>query len=588
MTSNTADAEISFDDRDCLGKVRSVDTATVTLTVDDLETLQRLQVNRLVAIRMSSVGHYLIGMVDRIRRTVADEVNPNAADDDESVEANVVRVILIGTFKTLTADSRTNVFVRSLEQVASIADPAFALEGARLTTFMQCISRDASKKAPLQLGVYTLDDAAEAFLDGNRFFQRHAVIVGSTGSGKSYTTARLIEQIAALPNGNALLFDVHGEYEELGEDDGIEIYRIAGPADVQAGHGLDERVIHLPYWLLRYEALQALLMERSDSNAPTQAAFLADAIYSAKRALLETAGDPELLAQFTLDSPLPFDLQAVVDELTKKDREMVAGSKGGEKQGDYYGKFSRLIGRMRTRLDDKRFGFLFGAPAATLDLGWLGRLGTFLATNTPAPGATERTRVRIIDVSEVPSDVLPLVVSLLAEIVFRLKQWGRLREDPISLICDEAHLYVPEAGGSMDALSALSLATFERIAKEGRKYGVGLLIVSQRPSEVNRTVLSQSNNYIAMRLLNADDRSVIRALLPDSLGGFSDLLQSLDVGEALVVGDASLLPSRVRITPPKRKPNSKTRDFWTDWNEAASAKGVDAAVDAWRKQSVAR
>jgi len=585
MITTTADTEIAFDDKDCLGKVRSVDTATVTLSVDDLETLQRLQVNRLVAIRMSAVGHYLIGMVDRIRRTVADDADPD--DDQEPVEANIVRVILIGTFKTLSKDGRRNVFVRSLEQVASIADPAFALEGARLTTFMQSISRDASKDAPLELGVYTLDDAAKAFLDGNRFFQRHAVIVGSTGSGKSYTTARLLEQIAALPNGNALVFDVHGEYEELGADDGIAIYRIAGPGDVQARLGLDDRVIHLPYWLLRYEALQALLMERSDSNAPTQAAFLSETIYRAKRDLLETASELELLEQFTLDSPVPFDLPSVIDELSKKDVEMVPGARG-EKQGDYFGKFARLIGRMKTRTDDKRFGFLFGAPEATMNLDWLARLGSILATNAPAAGATERSRVRIVDVSEVPSDVLPLVVALLAEIVFRLKQWGRLREDPISLVCDEAHLYVPETGGSMDALSTLSLGTFERIAKEGRKYGVGLVIVTQRPSEVNRTVLSQSNNYIAMRLLNADDRSVIRALLPDSLGGFSDLLQSLDVGEALVVGDASLLPSRVRITPPNRKPNSKTRDFWTDWSGAAPATDVAAAVEAWRKQSIAR
>ena len=133
-----------------------------------------------------------------------------------------------------------------------------------------------------------------------------------------------------------------------------------------------------------------------------------------------------------------------------------------------------------------------------------------------------------------------------------------------------------------------SIAIYERIAKEGRKYGVGLVVISQRPAEVNRTVVSQCNNLIAMRLTNGDDQAVVRRLLPDSLGGFGDLLPVLDTGEALVVGDAILLPTRVRVAPPVNEPRSGTINFWDKWADATSTSPLAAAVNSWRRQSVAK
>lgn len=127
--------------------------------------------------------------------------------------------------------------------------------------------------------------------------------------------------------------------------------------------------------------------------------------------------------------------------------------------------------------------------------------------------------------------------------------------------------------------------TFERISKEGRKYGVGLVVISQRPSEVNRTVLSQSNNFIAMRLTNVDDQSVVKRLLPDSLGDYAEMLPILDVGEALVVGDASLLPSRIRVSAPVLKPRSATIDFWDEWSKETTAVDLSGAIESLRKQS---
>ena len=138
--------------------------------------------------------------------------------------------------------------------------------------------------------------------------------------------------------------------------------------------------------------------------------------------------------------------------------------------------------------------------------------------------------------------------------------------NPIAISCDEAHLYIP--ANAQQSVEVSSLHSFERIAKEGRKYGVGLVVISQRPSEVNHTVLSQSSNFIAMRLTNSDDQNVIKKLLPDSIGNFADLLPILDVGEAIAVGDASLLPSRILIDKPKIEPNSATIKFWSEWSKS--------------------
>lgn len=154
----------------------------------------------------------------------------------------------------------------------------------------------------------------------------------------------------------------------------------------------------------------------------------------------------------------------------------------------------------------------------------------------------------------------------------------------LTLLCDEAHLYIPERT-NQDAAAELGLESFERIAKEGRKYGVSLTVISQRPAEVNRTVLSQCNNFIALRLSNAEDQAVIKKLLPDNLSGLTDVLPILDIGEALVVGDASLLPTRVIIDEPKVQPESATIKFWKEWSNDKAKQDIATAVTALRKQS---
>jgi uncharacterized protein len=576
---------LDFKDEEALGNVVAVDTATVVIRVDSVERLRRIQVNRLTVLRSSKAGYHLIGLITRITRKIdEDGKSADTASDTGTAlpENNLVRITLIGTLKDRDGDA-SNVFLRTLETVPDIDSICFALDGKRLTAFMQVISSVAMAGPRLSLGRFTLDDDAEAFLNGNKLFQRHAVIVGSTGSGKSWTTARLLDQMAALPQTNAILFDIHGEYKPL-KGDAFRHIRIAGPKDIETGAGLQDGVLYLPYWLLGYEALVSLFVDRSDQNAPNQSMMMTKCIIDAKRAALTKAEHAEILANFTIDSPVPFDLNKVLGELRNLNTQMVAGSKGAEKQGPYFDKLSRLIARLEAKRTDRRLGFLFQPPTECMEMSWLEGMIHRLNGGRGAQ-ADKRGGIKIIDFSEVPSDILPLMVSLLARAVFTTNQWTeRSKRHPIALMCDEAHLYIPERT-TADTADAVSVEIFERIAKEGRKYGIGLVVISQRPAEVNRTVLSQCSNVIAMRLTNGDDQAVIKRLLPDSLGSFGDLLPVLDTGEALVVGDASLLPTRVRVAKPSQEPDSQTVSFWDRWNDEEPKADTENAVTAWRRQS---
>jgi uncharacterized protein len=564
-----------------IGSVYSVDTGTVLVSVSNLDALRRMQVNHLVVLRSSRAGQHLIGLINKIMRKAIVGVNEDEKDDiqdDRTVVENIVRVTLIGTLLDAVGTEQ-NVFRRTLETVPEIDAPCFGLSGDRLTQFMRAISKQIIEgHEPLSLGKYTLDEEAGAWIDGNRFFQRHAVIVGSTGSGKSWTVARILEQVARLPNASALLFDIHGEYKPLGGD-GISHLKVAGPGDLSANRTLMDGVLFLPYWLLPYEEMLAMLLDRSDQNAPNQAMIFNREVVGAKRAYLEAAHKDAVLANFTIDSPVPYNLHDVLAKLEGWDTQMVPGARQ-EKQGPFHGKLTRFIQRLQSKTADRRLGFLFSSGEDAMRYEWLDELATVLLGSTIVRG---EGGVKVVDFSEVPSDILPLIIGLVARVVFSVQQWTeKEKRHPVALLCDEAHLYIPERHET--GVSEEGLKSFERIAKEGRKYGVSLTVISQRPAEVNRTVLSQCNNFVAMRLTNAEDQAVIRRLLPDTLGGFAELLPILDIGEALVVGDAAMLPSRIRIDEPDNRPSSATVEFWDRWADESIENGIPEAVEALRKQ----
>jgi DNA helicase HerA-like ATPase len=561
------------DSPDKIGIVESVDTANIIIKIENEEKLKRMQVNHLVVVQSSKVGQHLIALVNKIMRNSSIE---SVDEDNEPVYSiqNVVKATLIGTHLDKSG-TKTNIFKRTLETVPEIDADCFMLYGESLTGFMKAISQMAiDSENPLSLGHYTLDENAEAWLDGNKLFQRHAVVVGSTGSGKSWTVAKLLEQIAKLPSANVIVFDIHGEYAPL-NGSGFQHIKIAGPNDASAAG-----ILFLPYWLLTYEEMISLMLDRSDNNAPNQAMAFSNAVIEQKRKNLEMLGKTDVAGSFTIDSPVPYKLSDLLVEFKRLDEEMVPGART-EKQGPLHSKLTRFIQRLESKKSDKRLNFLFNESPELLAYNYMEHLSKVMMHSS---SLQINKGVKIIDFSEVPSDVLPLMVSLVGRIVFSIQQWiKKENRHPIALFCDEAHLYLPEKTRS--SLEDAGLQNFERIAKEGRKYGIGLVVISQRPAEVNRTILSQSNNFVAMRLTNAEDQAVIKRLLPDSLGGYADLLPILDVGEALVVGDASLLPSRIKITKPIYEPNSATVDFWDEWQRASTADVISDAIEALRKQS---
>lgn len=558
-----------------LGTVESVDTATIIIRVDDDEKLKSLQVNHLIVVQSPKTGQHLIALVSKVIRKYAEIELEETIPGWNSQSYNIIKAVLIGTHYDKDG-LKENVFRRSLSTVPSINAECYLINGERLKIFMQSISSTSAEigDATLSIGKYSIDENAPALLNGNKFFQRHAVIVGSTGSGKSWCVAKILEQVASLKSANALLFDVHGEYSTL-IGDGFHHLKIAGPNEQD---GAD--IVYLPYWLLTYEEMLSLMLDRSDNNAPNQAMLFSSQVLKGKQKSLNDIDKSELASNITVDSPVPYDLEDLIDGLKEIDMEMIQSSSGREKQGPYYGKLTRFIQRLEAKRSDKRLNFMFNSCEQVMEYKYMNNLCRQLIE----PAIQGENGVKIIDFSEVPSDILPLIASLIARIIFAVQQWTEKdSRTPIAIFCDEAHLYIPaNITGSVDIAS---VSSFERISKEGRKYGVGLVVISQRPSEVNKTVLSQSNNFIAMRLTNFDDQSVVRRLLPDSLGDYSELLPILDIGEALIVGDASLLPSRIKITEPLLKPRSATIDFWTEWEKEKNDSNIEKAVESLRKQA---
>jgi hypothetical protein len=187
--------------------------------------------------------------------------------------------------------------------------------------------------------------------------------------------------------------------------------------------------------------------------------------------------------------------------------------------GPYFGRLTSLIARIEARVADPRYGFIFTPPDEALRYGWLASVARrLLGTGPDAPG------VKVVDLSEVPSQIMPLVAGVLARLVYAIQFWIEpAQRTPVCMVCDEAHLYLPSDGASGG--SAVALRAFEAIAKEGRKYGVGLFVVSQRPTDVSRTILSRCNNFIVMRMKNDHDRAMIERLVPETLAGVTEALR---------------------------------------------------------------
>ena len=580
----------NFTDEQSLGEVRSVETSRITVRVTDGQRLQKARVGRLVAIQ-SMGDEWLIGIIERVWRHPVElptlpEADPPADLAGVPQEENGVSISLVGTYRARDGQ-RKNSFTRAVFILPEINRSVFPIEEKSLEDFMGILSATskADAAAPLKVGTYTLDGKASAYIDGDKLFQRHAALLGSTGSGKSFTVASILEQSALLPHANIVVLDLHGEYSSMKF---ASHYRIAGIGDLKAKK---EGAIFLPFWLLTYDEMQSLFVDRSEESAPNQASELMKQVVELKKKSIEGLGKQDLLDGFTVDTPVPYRLADLIEAIAEKDREMVQGSKG-EKQGPLFGKLTRFLNRISVKTKDRRYAFMYQAPAEYETYEALHELaekllGTGIKQDGINPG------IKIIDFSEVPSDILPVVVGLVARIVYQIQFWSSPGADgdarhPIVLVCDEAHLYLPSSAASTGPLEKRALENFERIAKEGRKYGVGLMVVSQRPSDVSTTILSQCSNIISLRLANKTDQAVVKQLLPESLEGLMEVLPTLDVGEAVVVGDATLLPTRIKMAKPKHEPRSATIPFWTRWATPKAEVDLVAAVENMRRQSRAQ
>ena len=572
---------LNFSENDLLGSVTHVDTEQIIIEIVNGAIMNKICVGNLVAIETSKQHEKLIALIDKVTRKYVE----NYADEDDEIDelmissADYIKVSIIGTYHSVYG-SIHDLFKRGVEIFPQIESKCYGISGQNLQNFMNILGKDIDEDKRLKIGSFMMDKDAEAILDGNKFFQRHAAVLGSTGSGKSWCVANILEKASKLKYANIIVFDMHGEYKSLteGTDAIAQYFRIAGPGDLEM---TSDDVLFLPYWLLNREELLSMILDRSDSNAPNQASRFTLHIRSLKEATLINEERKETLKTFTVDSPIPFLMADLVERLKDDDTRKGKG-KNGPIKGEWEGKLTRFISRLETKAADKTYGFKFQPSDEIQTYSWLAKMTCRLLGYRDG-----QKGIKIIDFSEVPSDVLPVVTGTLARLLYDVQFWmNPQKRTPFTIVCDEAHLYLP-LKEEADSIQRQALYNFERIAKEGRKYGVSILAVSQRPADVSKTILSQCNNFVVLRLTNERDKSVIKNLLPDSLKSTIEFLPLLDVGEALVVGDAILLPSKIVLDKPleSHRPVSATKDFWDEWdsNEPDNA-AINEAIEALRKQ----
>jgi DNA helicase HerA-like ATPase len=580
----TNEPALKFTESDQIGNVSAVDTSRVSVGVTNSPLLTRLGIGNLMAIRGSTEHEFLIAVIERVTRGLREELaEPETEESDvlspQIVATDTVRGALIGTFRLIEGE-KTNTFKRGADSFPQIDRECFIIEGGNLQRFMGILGADVPEAERLKLGTFVADQSAAAIASGDKFFQRHAAILGSTGSGKSWAVALILERASHLKYPNILVFDMHGEYAPLssGAAGFASYFRVAGPGDLESP---SKDVLFLPYWLLNRDEMLSMILDRSDQNAPNQASRFTGHVRELKHLTLTAAGKTEIAKTFTVDSPIPYDLKDLVSRLNADNTTKgISSSTGKDIKGEWEDKLTRFISRLEAKIEDRRYGFMFSPPAVAQTYEWLGQQISSLLSSDGTGG------IKVIDFSEVPSDVLPVVTGTLARLLYDVQFWmAPSSRTPVTLLCDEAHLYLPLREDA-DAVQKQALGAFERIAKEGRKYGFSILVVSQRPADVSRTILSQCNNFMALRLTNETDQSVIKRLMPDSLAGMTSILPLLDTGEALLLGDAVLLPTRVKLDQPTVKPDSATRQFWKEWGTVPANKdALGRAVECLRSQT---
>ncbi len=403
-------------------------------------------------------------------------------------------------------------------------------------------------------------------LDPRAFFGRHFAIVGQSGSGKSWTVTSLIQNtIKAMPQCHIIMLDLHGEY--CWKDENGRLYSAFSEDLVNY---IDAMQMEMPYWLLTYSELVDLFIDRSDSGATMQMSFMREVLHQLKRKEAKAIG----LETVSIDTPIYFSLAELYRQFKVANEER---KDFGKVQGALFGQFDEFLIRMQSRLNDVRYDFLLKPKIRNNSASMADLLRQFVGLGD------RKTNITVFDLSSVPTDVRPAISAQVGRLVYEFNYWNpQRREFPITLICEEAHAYIPrEKGGQFEGAKKM----MERIAKEGRKYGVSIGVVSQRPTELSDTMLAQCSSFICLRTSNPDDQAYIKGLVPEAEGDLTDILSSLGRGEALILGEAAPLPTRVQIYKPNPEPKSNDVDYFTGWREGPENLDVENIVNLWRTQT---
>ena len=396
--------------------------------------------------------------------------------------------------------------------------------------------------------VYPTEDIRGA-LYVDAMLGKHFAILGSTGTGKSTSVALILHRISELsPEGHIVMIDPHGEYSAAFKSCG-ELFNVDN--------------LQLPYWLLNFEEHCEVLLTTDGAERQRDADILAKCLLAAR----SKGKNVEQYGKVTVDSPIPYLLtdlsQILVAEMGKLDR-----------AGDTT-PYQRLKNKLDELRADPRYAFMFSGMLVS-DM-----MASFIAKLFRLP--SHGRPISIVDVSGVPSEVTSVVVSVLARMVFDYAIWSRTEaQRPLLLVCEEAHRYVPkdDAGGKQAVRKIL-----ERIAKEGRKYGVSLGLITQRPSDLAEGVLSQCGTIISMRLNNDRDQACVRAAMPEGARGFLDAIPALRNRECIVCGEGVAIPIRVRFDDlePEKRPASSDPSFAAAWRETGDEEGIiQRTVRRWR------
>ncbi|MGO9958214.1 MAG: ATP-binding protein [Solirubrobacteraceae bacterium] len=491
-------------------------------------------------------------------------------------------------------------FDRGVGQYPTVGDEVHLVVPADLET----IYRDRGDRDFIEIGRVASSVGIPARLQLSTLVSRHSCIVGSTGSGKSNLVAVAMEELSdGFPSARVLVVDPHGEY-------GAAAGR---PARViRTGASGDENRLRVPYWALPFDELIEMTM---GGMQPRTLEALRDRVRDMKLEAAQHLADPPGPEAITADSPVPFSIRRLWFELEDRER-MTFTSRNDQTEGTrldptdpgdmdtlrppsyppptsyntapYRNQSAEGIGKqldlLRMRLLDSSYAFMFDADDP-LHPDRDGRVEEDLA-GLLAEWVGGKEPITVLDVSGVPAEVVAPIVGTMLRIVYDALFWGMKlpvggRRQPLLVILDEAHRFLP-VGSDTPAHRA-----FSRIAKEGRKYGVGLMIVTQRPSDIDAAVLSQCGTMLALRMTNPQDRGAVHGSIPDDLGGLTELLPSLRTGEALVLGDALQVPSRIRVRKAREKPEGEDPALPGAWlAEPRPDPGLyEQAVRNWRAQS---